>query len=57
MIKWQNDGSIKCDVCTSINVIKAGKGWRASTQHQRYRCKDCGKLFMPKDDSEITGVK
>ena len=36
----------RCNECRSENVIKAGFDWRDRARRQRYRCKDCGKLFV-----------
>lgn len=33
----------RCPECGSLNVIK----WGVRASHQRFKCKDCGKLFTP----------
>lgn len=39
---------IKCNVCGSEKVIKAGWAWRNRQKNvQKYRCKECGKIFVP----------
>lgn len=50
---------IKCDECGSENVIKAGKQWRVVSKNpsirekrQAFRCKNCGKIFIPKENKE-----
>ena len=52
---------IKCTDCNSDNVIKAGFDWKDRKRVQRYRCKNCGKVFVPKDEPPkeyaVIGVK
>jgi transposase-like protein len=36
----------RCNECQSTNVVKAGFDYRARQKVQRYRCKDCKKLFV-----------
>ena len=41
---------VKCTECNSIDVTKAGLGWRSRVKNvQRYRCKQCGKVFVIKN--------
>ena len=46
--------TIQCNECGSNDVTKAGLHWRRISKNppvririQAYRCKQCGKLFMP----------
>jgi transposase-like protein len=40
----------KCNKCGSTKNIKAGLGWRKGKRDvQRYRCLDCGKIFLEPD--------
>lgn len=41
---------VKCNECESENVVKAGFVWRKRKKVQRYRCKDCGKVFAPEEE-------
>ncbi len=41
---------IQCNRCGSTNHTKAGWGWRRGVKNvQKYRCKDCGKIFVLKN--------
>ena len=37
---------MRCPECNSEKVVKAGKEWRKRERVQRYRCKECGRLFV-----------
>lgn len=44
------NNEVRCTECGSSNYIKAGLGWRNREKNvQRYRCKDCGKVFVLKN--------
>lgn len=47
---------VKCDECGSENNLKSGKEWRKRKKNiQRYRCKDCGKLFRIEENIDSQG--
>lgn len=50
---------VKCNECSSTDVIKAGWRWRRITNQppkrikvRQFRCRACGKLFVPDDTLE-----
>lgn len=47
----------QCNECGSENVVKAGFAWRNRKKVQRFRCKDCGKVFAPETEDECVPVK
>ena len=36
---------MKCPECKSANMAKAGKTWRGRKLIQRWRCKNCGRIW------------
>jgi transposase-like protein len=45
---------VKCTKCGAENNIKTGFQWRKGKRDvQRYRCKECGKVFVLKDQAEV----
>lgn len=47
---------VKCNECGLDDVVKAGRRWRKIANDppkrvrvRQYRCKKCGKLFVPDD--------
>lgn len=40
---------IQCNECGSTNIRKHGKGIRDRKEVQQYFCKDCHKIFRPKE--------
>lgn len=51
---------IRCTKCGSDNWIKAGWGWRKGKKDvQRYRCKNCGRIFVlsnGEDKNKVGGL-
>lgn len=45
---------MKCPECQSERITKAGFNWRKRERVQRYRCQNCGKLFI---DNQVEKFK
>ncbi len=45
---------MKCDECGSTNTTQHGFYYNRNGKHQRYKCKDCGRVFIGESTEEAS---